>query len=120
MICRPRRPSIGRPKSSSTRAMPCRRLANHPRGLQVPFPSTYVVAGEDHAIPLQYQDMFAAAAGAEVVEKIQSGHSPQLSKPDELVDLIEEAAVAAGGSGGGIGDGWCSKQWLWLNGMVRW
>lgn len=56
------------------------------------IPSTYIVTGDDHAVPLQYQEMFAAAAGAEV-KKIQSGHSPQLSKPDELADLIEAAAA---------------------------
>lgn len=56
------------------------------------IPSTYVVAQDDHAVPMQYQEMFAAATGAEV-KRIQSGHSPQLSKPEELADLI--AAVAA-------------------------
>lgn len=55
--------------------------------------STYMVAEDDHALPLQYQEMFAAATGAEV-KKIHSGHSPQLSKPEELADLIEEAAEA--------------------------
>ncbi|KAJ4417913.1 hypothetical protein N0V82_005870 [Gnomoniopsis sp. IMI 355080] len=55
------------------------------------IPSIYVVAGDDHAVPLQYQEMFAATAGAEV-KKIQSGQSPQLSQPNELADLIEAAA----------------------------
>ncbi|KAK7698173.1 hypothetical protein SLS64_012849 [Diaporthe eres] len=55
------------------------------------IPSTYVVAEDDHALPLQYQEMFAAATGAEV-KKIHSGHSPQLSKPEELADLVEQAA----------------------------
>ncbi|KAL2291328.1 hypothetical protein FJTKL_13941 [Diaporthe vaccinii] len=57
------------------------------------IPSTCVVAEDDHALPLQYQEMFAAATGADV-KKIHSGHSPQLSKPEELADLIEEAAEA--------------------------
>lgn len=57
------------------------------------IPSTYVVAEDDRALSLQYQEMFAAATGAEV-KKIKSGHSPQLSKPEELTDLIEEAAAA--------------------------
>ncbi|KAK7738303.1 hypothetical protein SLS63_002639 [Diaporthe eres] len=30
------------------------------------IPSTYVVAEDDHALPLQYQEMFAAATGAEI------------------------------------------------------
>ncbi|KAG6368752.1 hypothetical protein INS49_002966 [Diaporthe citri] len=57
------------------------------------IPSTYVVAEDDHALPLQYQEMFAAATGAEV-KKIKSGHLPQLSKPEELAELIEEAVSA--------------------------
>lgn len=55
------------------------------------IPSTYVVADDDHACPLQYQEMFAAAIGAEV-NRIHSGHSPQLSKPEELADLVVAAA----------------------------
>lgn len=58
------------------------------------IPSTYVIAKDDHALPLQYQEMFAASMGAEV-KQIQSGHSPQLNKPEELADLIEEVVVAA-------------------------
>lgn len=58
------------------------------------IPSTYVITEDDHAVPLQYQEMFAAATGAEV-KKIHSGHSPQLSKPEELADFIAEAAAAA-------------------------
>lgn len=57
------------------------------------IPSTYVVAEDDHALPVQYQEMFAATTGSEV-KKIQSGHSPQLSKTEELADLIEEVAAA--------------------------
>ncbi|KAG8159954.1 hypothetical protein KVR01_010591 [Diaporthe batatas] len=55
------------------------------------IPSTYVMTEDDHAVPLQYQEMFAAATGAEV-KTISSGHSPQLSKPEELADLIEASA----------------------------
>lgn len=46
---------------------------------------------DDQAVPLQYQEMFAAATGAEV-KRIASGHSPQLSKPEELAELVEAAA----------------------------
>lgn len=55
------------------------------------IPSTYVMTEDDQAVPLQYQEMFAAAAGAEV-RRISSGHSPQLSKPEELAELVEVAA----------------------------
>lgn len=55
------------------------------------IPSTYVMTEDDHALPLQYQEMFAAATCADV-KRIFSGHSPQLSKPEELADLVEAAA----------------------------
>lgn len=55
------------------------------------IPSTYIVADDDHACPLRYQEVFAASIGAEV-KKIHSGHSPQLSKPEELADLVVAAA----------------------------
>lgn len=55
------------------------------------IPSTYVMTEDDQAVPLQYQEMFAAATGAEV-KRIASGHSPQLSKPEELAELVEAAA----------------------------
>lgn len=55
------------------------------------IPSTYIVADDDHACPVQYQEMFAAVTGAEV-KKLHSGHSPQLSKLHELADLIVTAA----------------------------
>ncbi|KAL1858046.1 hypothetical protein Daus18300_010158 [Diaporthe australafricana] len=56
------------------------------------IPSTYIMAEDDHALPLQYQEMFAKTTGAEV-KRIQSGHSPQLSHPEELADLVEAAAA---------------------------
>lgn len=50
-------------------------------------PSTCVVCMGDKAVPLQVQDMFAQLAGSEV-RRIGSGHSPMLSKPDEVVALV--------------------------------
>lgn len=58
------------------------------------IPSTYVITEHDQAVPSQYQEMFAAVTGS-VVKKMHSGHSPQLSKPDELTDLVEAAAALA-------------------------
>ncbi|KAI1500727.1 alpha/beta-hydrolase [Biscogniauxia marginata] len=55
-------------------------------------PSTYVVCTGDKALPPPVQEMFAQLAGA-VVKKIDSGHSAMLSRPDELVALLEEAAM---------------------------
>ena len=57
-------------------------------------PSTYVVCTGDNAVPPQVQEMFAQLAGAQV-KKIDSGHSPMLSKPEELIALLEEAAAAS-------------------------
>ncbi|EMR71587.1 putative methyltransferase domain-containing protein [Eutypa lata UCREL1] len=56
-------------------------------------PSTYVVCTGDNAVPPQVQEMFAQLAGAQV-KKIDSGHSPMLSKPEELMALLGEAAAA--------------------------
>lgn len=59
-------------------------------------PSTYVVCTGDRALPPQVQEMFAQLAGADtvVVRKLEGvGHSPMLSKPEEVLALIEEAAM---------------------------
>ncbi|KAF2437242.1 hypothetical protein P171DRAFT_459309 [Karstenula rhodostoma CBS 690.94] len=53
-------------------------------------PSTYVVCTADKAVPPPVQDMFAGMAGA-VKKEIKSGHSAFLSKPEEVIALIEIA-----------------------------
>lgn len=57
-------------------------------------PSTYLVCENDHAVPPQYQEVFASSAKARV-EMCSSGHSPHLSQPDMLVQKIHEAAQKA-------------------------
>ncbi|KAI0413566.1 alpha/beta-hydrolase [Xylaria grammica] len=57
-------------------------------------PSTYVVCKLDQGPPPLYQERFGKAAGANII-KIDSGHSPMLSKTEELVDLIDVAAKGA-------------------------
>ena len=54
-------------------------------------PSTYVVCENDQSVPPQFQEMFAEKAGAAVL-RIDSGHSPMLSKADELADMVVAAA----------------------------
>ncbi|ROV97476.1 hypothetical protein VPNG_08729 [Cytospora leucostoma] len=54
-------------------------------------PSTYVVCNGDKAVPPQVQELFAKQAGAEV-KRIEAGHSAFLSKPEEVLALVEEAA----------------------------
>ncbi|TQS32867.1 hypothetical protein Golomagni_06804 [Golovinomyces magnicellulatus] len=58
------------------------------------IPSTYVVSENDQAVPTQYQEMFAASANAEVL-RIAAGHSPMLSKPDELASMMDAAVSKA-------------------------
>jgi pimeloyl-ACP methyl ester carboxylesterase len=59
-------------------------------------PSTYVVCRRDNAIPPALQELMAARAGT--VSRIDSSHSPFLSRPDEVTAIIQEtlAAVVAG------------------------
>lgn len=57
-------------------------------------PSTYVVCTGDRALPPQVQEMFAQLAGATSVCKIEAGHSPMLSKPEEIMALIEDAVMS--------------------------
>lgn len=51
------------------------------------IPSTYVLLTEDRALPPDLQAMFAAQA-TETIE-FQASHSPFLSKPEQLADLLD-------------------------------
>jgi pimeloyl-ACP methyl ester carboxylesterase len=55
------------------------------------FPSWYLVAQSDEAIPVDAERLFAKRMGATVVE-VNSNHLPMVSHPAEVVDLIESAA----------------------------
>lgn len=55
-------------------------------------PSTYVVCENDNAIPVFAQEAMAQRAGR--VERLPSAHSPFLSHPDELTEILERAATA--------------------------
>jgi pimeloyl-ACP methyl ester carboxylesterase len=55
------------------------------------FPSWYLVAQSDEAIPPDVERLFAKRMGATVVE-VNSNHLPMVSHPAEVVDLIESAA----------------------------
>jgi hypothetical protein len=50
-----------------------------------------VVCEQDNAIPAFAQEAMAARAGT--VHRLDSGHSPFLSRPDEIAELL--GAVAA-------------------------
>jgi pimeloyl-ACP methyl ester carboxylesterase len=73
-----------RPQSASSFADTLRGAAWRDR------PSTYVVCERDQAIPLFAQEAMSQRAG-EVV-RLDSGHSPFLSQPDELVKLLARFA----------------------------
>jgi len=57
-------------------------------------PSHYLVATDDHMIPPPAQRQMAQRAGATVVETAGS-HAVYVSRPDEVVRLIERAAAEA-------------------------
>lgn len=57
------------------------------------IPSTYLVCENDHAMPLQAQEMMIGQPGASfTVERCSASHSPFLSMPDFTVDVIRRAA----------------------------
>jgi pimeloyl-ACP methyl ester carboxylesterase len=58
------------------------------------FPSWFVVATQDEAIPPDAERQFAARMGATTVE-VDAGHLVMVTHPDTVVDLVEQAAHAA-------------------------
>jgi pimeloyl-ACP methyl ester carboxylesterase len=52
------------------------------------IPSTYVICDRDNAIPVPAQEMLAQRAGD--VRRLDTSHSPFLSKPDEVVAILRE------------------------------
>jgi pimeloyl-ACP methyl ester carboxylesterase len=57
------------------------------------LPSWYLVAADDQAIPPAAERQFAKRMGATIVE-VPSSHLPMVSRPSEVVELIETAAAA--------------------------
>ena len=58
------------------------------------IPSTYVLCGQDHAIPAEAQEMMINrdSANFNVVRFEHASHSPFLSMPKETADVIRKAA----------------------------
>jgi pimeloyl-ACP methyl ester carboxylesterase len=56
-------------------------------------PTWYVVAQDDEAIPADAERLFAGRMGATTIE-IKASHVVMTSHPDEVADLIEQAANA--------------------------
>lgn len=64
-------------------------------------PMWYLITREDRGLPLDVQRWLAGmvrAKGADVtVREVDSGHSPMLSRPEEVVEFLVEAARALAG-----------------------
>lgn len=56
------------------------------------IPSWYMIATEDNAINPELERMFAKRMNAKTVE-LKASHVPMISKPNEVIKLIEEAAA---------------------------
>jgi pimeloyl-ACP methyl ester carboxylesterase len=52
------------------------------------IPSGYIVCADDQAVPVDVQRTLAARVQSSI--EIASGHSPMLSRPGELIDMIEK------------------------------
>ncbi len=57
------------------------------------IPSTYVVCGQDQAIPVAAQE--AMSQRSKKVMRLDSSHSPFLSRPQELADILRAELAAA-------------------------
>ena len=57
------------------------------------FPTSYLVATNDEALPPDAQRMFAKRMGARTVE-VPSSHLAMVSHPNDVVALIESAVAA--------------------------
>lgn len=54
-------------------------------------PTTYLITEEDTVFPVVAQEALAARAGSQTA-RLRSSHSPFLSQPDAVADVIERAA----------------------------
>ncbi|MEU1593353.1 alpha/beta hydrolase [Streptomyces sp. NPDC005708] len=55
------------------------------------LPTSYVVCDDDQSLPPSYQEPFAERTGA--TYHLPSGHTPLLSMPGKLADLLEQIAL---------------------------
>ncbi|OOF92058.1 hypothetical protein ASPCADRAFT_509554 [Aspergillus carbonarius ITEM 5010] len=56
------------------------------------IPTAYIVCEEDRALPLPVQEQMALALNTRSIYRLKSSHSPYLSMPDKLADILEELA----------------------------
>lgn len=55
---------------------------------------TYVLCEKDQAVPPAFQEQMARLGGFDIV-RVDSGHSPQLSKPGDVLAIIKRVAVTS-------------------------
>jgi pimeloyl-ACP methyl ester carboxylesterase len=53
------------------------------------IPSHYIICEKDGMLPVEVQDSFARLAGSTLV-RMDAGHFPQVSKPEELARIIDQ------------------------------
>ncbi|PLB54024.1 alpha/beta-hydrolase [Aspergillus steynii IBT 23096] len=56
------------------------------------IPSAYIITEEDHALPAQYQEIMAGKLATQFMYRLKSSHSPFLSIPDRLAEVLQELA----------------------------
>lgn len=54
-------------------------------------PATYVICEQDNAIPVSAQE--GMSGGAETVVRMNASHSPFMSRPDEVAEILAKAAA---------------------------
>lgn len=64
-----------------------------PRHVESEFccPKTYVLCEKDQAVPPAWQEQMARLGGFDVV-RVDSGHSPHLSVPSDVIAVISKVA----------------------------
>ena len=80
----PPAPPLGCPGSPSRRS----RRRRRPAAWQS-LPSTYLICDEDRAVPPPAQEAMSARAGT--VRRVAASHSPFLSRPDDVAEVVLQA-----------------------------
>jgi hypothetical protein len=59
------------------------------------MPSAYIFCDEDQALMPPVQEQMAQLLGTQTTYRLRSSHSPFLSMPDQLADVLEKLATGA-------------------------
>ncbi|GKZ65960.1 hypothetical protein AnigIFM50267_010319 [Aspergillus niger] len=66
------------------------------------MPTVYIICEEDRALPPPIQEQMAEMLSTKWIYRLKSSHSPYLSMPDKVADILEELAGKVLPSGAGI------------------